>query len=330
MEVDIPMTQYDDDHAAILAVVEAETDAYLQHDYDAWQSCWLEGDDIQRIQTHVGSGVTIAKGHKVRKQMKGILTQGPSWQSPRKFHRENYNIDIGIDMAWVSYDQIGDAPSIPKDIPGQYHELKILRKVDGTWKITCLVSTQMRTTSTQSPMIEVDSKGRVIEMNAAAQQWLPEHPMLYLRANTVWARGEEALAHLQQAINWVAKIRTRHTPCVGEEAVIRSVPLGQDDAGTAQICWVLLRDGKLLITFDDRERLEAQLNTACEVYQLSDAQQKLARHLVAGRDLTAAADAMGVSANTAKTHLQRIYDKTGVRAQPALVRVLLSADRRDV
>jgi DNA-binding CsgD family transcriptional regulator len=34
---------------------------------------------------------------------------------------------------------------------------------------------------------------------------------------------------------------------------------------------------------------------------------------------------MGITANTARTHLNRIFDKTGVRTQPALVRVLLTA-----
>lgn len=324
------MTQQDDERAAILAVVEAETDAYLQHDYDAWQSFWHEGEEVQRVQTHVGSGVTVTKGSRVRDQMKAIFAQPQDWQPPRRIQRKNYSVVIGSDMAWVSYDQIGDAPSIPKDIPGRYHELKILHKIAGAWKIACLVSTQIRTTSTQSPMIEVDSNGHVLEMNIAAKERLPDHPLLYLRANKVWARGEDALAHLQKAITWIADIRTRHTPCVGEEAVIRSIPLGQDDAGMAYVCWALLRDGKLLITFDDSERLDAQMNTAGDVYRLSETQQKLARQLIEGRDLTTAAQAMKISTNTAKTHLQRIYDKTGVRAQPALVRILMSADRRDV
>jgi DNA-binding CsgD family transcriptional regulator len=33
---------------------------------------------------------------------------------------------------------------------------------------------------------------------------------------------------------------------------------------------------------------------------------------------------LGITANTARTHLDRIYDKTGVRTQPALVRALFS------
>ena len=34
---------------------------------------------------------------------------------------------------------------------------------------------------------------------------------------------------------------------------------------------------------------------------------------------------MGTTESTARTHLNRVFDKTGVRTQPALVRVLLSA-----
>ena len=36
---------------------------------------------------------------------------------------------------------------------------------------------------------------------------------------------------------------------------------------------------------------------------------------------------MGITVNTARAYLKRIYDKTGVRRQPELVRVLLSLPR---
>lgn len=39
-----------------------------------------------------------------------------------------------------------------------------------------------------------------------------------------------------------------------------------------------------------------------------------------------AAERLEISINTARTHLQRAFDKTGVHSQPALVRRLLSAD----
>ena len=52
---------------------------------------------------------------------------------------------------------------------------------------------------------------------------------------------------------------------------------------------------------------------------------RAAAAIVEGHDIVKAAELMGISANTARTHLQRMFDKTGVRSQTALVRILLSA-----
>ena len=97
-------------------------------------------------------------------------------------------------------------------------------------------------------------------------------------------------------------------------------------AGLPLHCWVLLEDGKALVSFDDAETVARRIADAQEVYGLSPAQVRLARLIVDGHDLAAAADLLAVSINTLRTQLQRIFDKTGVRSQAALVRSLLSAD----
>lgn len=43
-----------------------------------------------------------------------------------------------------------------------------------------------------------------------------------------------------------------------------------------------------------------------------------------GLTLGQIAERMSISESTARTHLDRVFEKTGVRAKPALVRVLLS------
>jgi DNA-binding CsgD family transcriptional regulator len=45
--------------------------------------------------------------------------------------------------------------------------------------------------------------------------------------------------------------------------------------------------------------------------------------LLQGKSVEEAAAAMGVTVNTARTRLKRIYNKTGIRRQPELVRRLL-------
>lgn len=59
-------------------------------------------------------------------------------------------------------------------------------------------------------------------------------------------------------------------------------------------------------------------------YGLTRAEAKVALHIHEGRTLSETADALGVSVNTAKTHLKMIFEKVGVTRQAALVRELSS------
>ena len=91
------------------------------------------------------------------------------------------------------------------------------------------------------------------------------------------------------------------------------------------LCWVRVEGGLILVSFDDEATIEHRLSTAAVIFGLSPAQVRLSQHIADGHDLSQAAAALGISVNTARTQLQRIFDKTGVHSQPALVRVLLSA-----
>jgi DNA-binding CsgD family transcriptional regulator len=107
---------------------------------------------------------------------------------------------------------------------------------------------------------------------------------------------------------------------------VRAVQLGEDDMAVPLYCWVFLEDGKALVSFDDPQMLARRIGLAAEVYRLSPAQMRLGRHIVDGDDLAAASEALGVSVKTLRTHLQRMFDKTGTRSRATLVRALLSAE----
>ncbi len=53
------------------------------------------------------------------------------------------------------------------------------------------------------------------------------------------------------------------------------------------------------------------MNLAREVYGSSAAQIRLAHYIVAGDDLAGAASQMGVSINTLRNQMQRIFNKIG-------------------
>lgn len=59
-------------------------------------------------------------------------------------------------------------------------------------------------------------------------------------------------------------------------------------------------------------------------YGLTDAEARFAEEILKGDGKRAAAERCGISYSTARTHLSRIFDKTGVHRQAALVRLLKS------
>lgn len=102
------------------------------------------------------------------------------------------------------------------------------------------------------------------------------------------------------------------------------VIIGEDDTGETSICWVAPQSGSARITFSDERAIEKRLGMAGVTFRLSPEQLKLTRLIVRGFDSSAAAERLGVSPNTTRTQLRRIYDKTGVHTQSALVQVILS------
>ena len=60
-----------------------------------------------------------------------------------------------------------------------------------------------------------------------------------------------------------------------------------------------------------------------ELYSLTAVEARLTGWLLRGKPVDEAAAAMGITVNTARAYLKRIYHKTGVRRQPELVRRLL-------
>ena len=78
------------------------------------------------------------------------------------------------------------------------------------------------------------------------------------------------------------------------------------------------------VSFKDSDLIKAKIRAAAEIFGLSAGQSRLAVEVTNGVALPQAAAALGISVNTARTHLSRIFEKTGVSSQSALVRILLS------
>ena len=86
-----------------------------------------------------------------------------------------------------------------------------------------------------------------------------------------------------------------------------------------------LADGHAAIFLGDHDfPLQMAQEAIRRWYGLTCTEARLAAALAEGSSLEEAADAMGIKPNTARTHLKRIFAKTGTNRQGALVRLLLT------
>ncbi len=79
----------------------------------------------------------------------------------------------------------------------------------------------------------------------------------------------------------------------------------------------------MLIVHDPDKERAARVATFRERYGLTQAEAVLAVEMLRGDGRAAAAARCGISINTARTHLIRVFEKTGVSRQAELVRLLL-------
>jgi DNA-binding CsgD family transcriptional regulator len=317
----------DSDKAAILAVLEAETDAWMHRDFEALAKHWVHSPQTRRLVAFAALGTHVDEGwEEIGARLRRMIARYPRPYDPRKrLRRENVNVVVGKDIAWVSYDQIGTGNGDEFELVGLQHELKIFHRVDGTWKIGCLVLMQRGVEHAICPLIEVDDAGKVLWMNQPAEDRISDHPGLIVANGRLRTRRRANEAALSEAIGWAfAELRDALTPFVARMS--RLVQLGEDNEGDPCFCWVVIDDGKALVTFDDARMVARRIDSAREAYGLSPAQARLARLIAEGNDLAMAAESLGVSINTVRTHLQRMFDRTGTRSQTALVRALLSAE----
>jgi hypothetical protein len=123
---------------AVMRVIEAETNAFWHKDFDAWADCWLHSPDIRMMGWWARGGISVIEGweahsRNIKRLMDANPTPNPASANVR---RENVNIRISDDMAWVTFDQYGaDTGEPDMDMPGLSHETRILEKHNGEWKI---------------------------------------------------------------------------------------------------------------------------------------------------------------------------------------------------
>jgi hypothetical protein len=132
---------YEKEKKAILEVIQKESEAFWRKDFDQYASYWVHEEHVRTMGWWETGGVTVVEGWNARAtRTKAHMAQSPEANpTATKVRRENINLRIYKDVAWMTFDQYGeDTGDTLMDMPGRSRETRIFEKVNGEWKIAYL------------------------------------------------------------------------------------------------------------------------------------------------------------------------------------------------
>ncbi|MEL6573341.1 MAG: DUF4440 domain-containing protein [Pseudomonadota bacterium] len=318
-------TQIPTDRADVMRVIEAETATFLACDFDGWADCWVQDSRTREVCISTTFGVSVTEGwDALASYMRGVFLRGQVCDITN-FQRENVDITVNGDVALVVF----DGRSTQQDGRVETtHETRVLERQSNVWRILYSSFVLRGHQRMDENRLAVDAKGHILCAPEKALAAIAAHPGLQISNGVLRGARPAWDKVLQAGIKCAAEQHKyfehyRYQSQSGRDFRLPLV-LGETDTGGVAVCTLFVRDEMTFVDLQTDQDLDDRLKVAQAIFGLSEGQLGLARQIVAGESLTTAAASLSISVNTARTHLSRIYDKTGVNSQTALVRTLLS------
>jgi DNA-binding CsgD family transcriptional regulator len=316
------MTDTDADRDAIIALIHRNRVAIWTNDFDLWDSCFVHTDYMTRWGWWRGGGPYMLRGWADISARVRAEHPEPDLDMAHKTTIEDLSLQVRGDTAWATFIQQYPGQDIPGHVgPGRRLEMRIFERVGGEWKITLIGVLDADAASASASMLRLDPEGRVLWSSHPAAGTIEADDDLVVRAGVLHFRDRRIDRQLRDALAWVSAANKGYMPRHGSRPIVVEAGEGLP----TKVYWVMAEAGMILFAFGEQKLDERRLGLAAWVYGLSPAQQRVAAHIAEGLSLSEIAERMAITPNTARTHLNRIFDKTGVRTQPALVRMLLTA-----
>ena len=314
-----------DDIEAITRVIHQDTLAFQREDFDAWIQCWVKDERIRDVYISPTAGISVISGWSaISSHMKKIFDDKLS-DRLIEFGQKNLRISVVGDCAWAVFDTWSVWENGEQ---GESFDTRILERHDGQWKFVYSSFFFRQNNGPEGMVVGLDQKGQIVQSSPVSLEAVKSHPYLTVSHGRVrasrldWDRAlQQALAQAGRHHGFFETYRFAHS--IGGPAHY-PVVLGQTDEGGVAVLHLSIRDNITWLWVNAHQFLERRLNFAKAVFSLSEGQIKVARQIAMGESVRSAAQELGVSVNTARTHLSRLYEKTGVSSQAALVRLLLS------
>jgi DNA-binding CsgD family transcriptional regulator len=313
------------DEEQILELIHRNRIAVWTQDFALYQSCFVQQPYTSRWNASHLSGIfTLVGWDEISTRVRHIFRNDPSSKILANAYDttvENLMLRVDGDMAWATYEQRYPGIPNPYHHRGQTREARVFERHDGEWRIALLVFMDEDASRPDQPMLQLSGDAAVLWQSAAATAALALEDDLVIRAGKLRARDRKTDRQLQAAIGWAAARDVGYAPGRGALPVVQEAGEGLP----AKVWWVIAESGKIWFALTDARLNDTRLAGAAAVYGLSPVQREVARRIADGASLNEIAVDLDISPHTVRTHLDRVYEKTGVRTQTALVRVLLTA-----
>ncbi len=179
--------------------------------------------------------------------------------------------------------------------------------------------------------ILLDEKGAVLSCNRMAEQLLAREPELQVNNGYLQVGDEATTTELQRLIGLVLEQQQHGGPAVIEAMRIRRdgdyADLGVAVRPVPMNEWSEGRSVPTVAIFisDPDFGAEAPVQVITRLFGFTPTEAQLSLLLAEGLSLDEASQALGISRNTARTHLRSVFNKTGVSRQTLLVRLILKS-----
>jgi DNA-binding CsgD family transcriptional regulator len=185
----------------------------------------------------------------------------------------------------------------------------------------------------QFAVMVVDKRRRLLFSNRTTEEYLNSEDGIQIRDGKVWIRGRQNFSSFSNMIVRAATGTEQEEMSTLSKAIM--VARHQKKLPLWVIVSPLTRRLRRVVCQEDEvalvyvvipERVSKMSETRLKtLFDLTNAEQKLAKLILEGYRLDDAAKHLGISINTARTHMKRIYSKTNTERQTDLVRLFLTS-----
>lgn len=178
----------------------------------------------------------------------------------------------------------------------------------------------------------LDGRGRVLEMNSAATKLAEKGDGLKIERGTLAAVDARAEVQLQRLIFGASASDPEHVP---QQGGTFHLPRGDGrhplsvmvaPTGATGLFPASRLASVVVLVEEPTRRATAPFDAFTNSYGLSPAEAALTAKLVGGMTVHQAAVSAGIRPSTARSHLKRVFAKTGAKRQSDLVRRVLTYD----